>query len=389
LRSIAFSLVLVDRARIGLRVLHLHLSFQPGGRDLRAARLINAFGKKLSHAIVAAEPDVLDGISPEISVEYPKHFPSLAGKPWPGRLWRLAQAMKGFDLVLTYDWGAMDAALAHSVFRDYLSLPPLVHHEDGCDGDETGGFESVRNWYRQIALARNSALVVSSRRLETIALASWRQPRDKVKLIGEGIDTAAYRRNPKADALPRIVKRKGELWLGTLAPLRQAEDLVRLVRVFSRLPEPWQLVIVGEGPERDAIRAEAMEADIAHRVHLPGFFGDRAMAVGLFDLFALSSDAGRFPLPVIEAMAAGLAVAAPDIGDVASMVCEENRKFVTPAGDEAALGRSIEILAGDKALRARIGKANRVLAADLYDEEVMIAAYKAVYAAALGRPSFP
>lgn len=373
-------------------MLHLHSSFQPGGKELRAARLINAFGKGLSHAIVSAVPGALDArsaIDPAISVEYPEDFPALAGKPWPARLWQFAQAMKGFDLVLSYNWGAMDAVLGHSVFRDYLSLPPLVHHEDGFNEDEAGGLKRSRNWYRQIALARCAALVVPSRRLETIARESWKQPRGKVKLITNGIDTSAYRRKPRADALPRIVKRKGELWLGTLAGLRQVKNLPRLVRAFAGLPEQWQLVILGEGPEREAIRAQAMRLEIAHRVHLPGFVSDPSQAAGLFDLFALSSDSEQFPISVVEAMAAGLAVASPDVGDVAGIVSPENRPFVTPAGDEAALAGAIATLAEDAGLRERIGKANRALATARYDERTMIDAYRAVYAEALGRESFP
>ncbi|MDG2002110.1 MAG: glycosyltransferase family 4 protein [Novosphingobium sp.] len=375
-----------------MHVLHLHSSFQTGGKELRAARLINVFGAKLRHSIVSAMPDALgaaSAIDTGIEVDYPSNFPLLAGKPWPGRLWRLAQAMKPFDLVLSYNWGAMDAVLSHSVFRDYLSLPPLVHHEDGFNEDEANGLKRSRNWYRQVALARSAALVVPSRRLEGIALEAWKQPRGKVKLITNGIATSTYRRKLQANALPRIVKRKGELWLGTLAGLRQVKDLPRLVRAFSRLPEPWQLVILGEGPEREAIRAEAMRLELSHRVHLPGFVSDPAKAVGLFDLFALSSQSEQFPISVVEAMAAGLAVASPDVGDVAGIVSPENRPFVTSAGDEDALANAIEALAGDAALRKTVGKANRALATAKYDEKSMIAAYRAVYGEALGLPEFP
>jgi glycosyltransferase involved in cell wall biosynthesis len=375
-----------------LRVLHLHSSFQRGGKELRAARLMNAFGAGIEHVIVSAVPGALEAasaIDDHIRVEYPDDFPPLVGKPWPGRLWRLAQAMKPFDLILTYNWGAMDAVLSHSAFRDYLRLPPLVHHEDGFNEDEAGGLKRSRNWYRLVALARSSALVVPSRQLETIAHESWNQPQGKVKLIVNGIDTAAYRRKPNANALPRVVKRKGESWLGTLAGLRQVKDLPRLVRAFAGLPEPWQLVILGEGPERDAIRAEAMRLNLSHRVHLPGFVSDPATAIGLFDLFALSSRSEQFPISVVEAMSAGLAIASPDVGDVAAMVSDENLNFITPAEDEKALGDALASLAADAKLRRRIGRANRALAGAEYDEGKMIGAYRALYGSVLGSNAFP
>ncbi|MDE8652957.1 glycosyltransferase family 4 protein [Novosphingobium album (ex Liu et al. 2023)] len=374
-----------------MRLLHLHSSFNPGGKELRAVRLMNAFGKGVSHDIVSASPGAhgaAAAIAPGIAFAFPD-FPSLEGRPLPGRLQRIARAMKPYDLVLTYNWGAMDAVMAHTLFRDFLGLPPLVHHEDGFNEDEADGLKTARNWFRRIALARASALVVPSKSLEAIALGPWQQPRGRVRLIANGIDVKAYRARPRADALPRIVKRPDEKWVGTLAGLRAVKNLPRLVRAFCAMPEPWQLVILGEGPEREAIRAEARRLDVAHRVHLPGFVPDPSKAVGLFDLFALSSDSEQFPISVVEAMAAGLAVASPAVGDVAGMVSVENRPFVTAPGDEGALAQSLETLAADADLRRRVGAANRAHAEAHYDEKTMISAYRATYGAALRRPRFP
>jgi glycosyltransferase involved in cell wall biosynthesis len=371
-----------------MHILHLHSTFQPGGKELRAARLMNVFGPKVRHTLVSAVPDALgaaSAIDPAISVDYPADFEPLAGKPHPARLLRLARAMQRFDLVLSYNWGAMDAVLAHSVFRDYLSLPALVHHEDGFNQDEAARLKSSRNWFRRVALARSAGLVVPSRRLEQIALDVWHQPRARVHLIGNGIDTARYARRPRPDALPRVVKRPGERWVGTLAGLRAVKNLPRLVRVCADLPELWQLVIAGEGPERETIKAEALRLGVAHRVHLPGFVADPATSVGLFDIFALSSDSEQFPISVVEAMAAGLPVASPAVGDVAGMVAEENRGLISAPGDEGALASAIETLALDEALRARIGAANRERAVACYDEGTMIAAYRALYSSASGR----
>jgi glycosyltransferase involved in cell wall biosynthesis len=373
------------------RILHLHSSFDPGGKELRSVQLINAFGAGVDHTIVSAMAGAMGAaarIRPGIPCHLAPDFPALQGRPMPARLMEIARAMAGYDLVLTYNFGAMDAVLAHTLFGDLLRLPPLVHHEDGFNQDEAERRKGSRNWYRRIALGRARALVVPSTRLEAIAIAEWHQPRGRVHRIVNGIDTATYAKKPKADALPRLIKRPGEKWLGTLAGLRAVKNLPRLVRAFATLPDPWHLVILGEGPEREAIRAAAMEAGVAHRLHLPGYIGDPAKAVGLFDIFALSSDSEQFPISVVEAMAAGIPVASPDVGDVKAMVALENQPFIAGAGDDA-LAQSLATLAGDEALRIRIGAANRARARAEYDQATMVDAYRATYAAAMGKTAFP
>ncbi len=374
-----------------LRVLHLHSSFDPGGKETRAVQLINAFGPQVAHSIVSAMPDALGAaraIDPSIPVDYPE-FPALTGKPFPRRLQRLAQAMAGYDLVLTYNWGAMDAVLAHSAFAEVLRLPPLVHHEDGFNQDESEWLKWYRNLYRRVALFRAQKLVVPSQRLEHIARTAWKQPAAMVRRIPNGIPVFAYGRKPRADILPRLIKHPGELWLGTLAGLRAVKNLPRLVRAFAPLPDYWQLVILGEGPEREAIRAEAVRLGVGHRVHLPGHVARPAEVMGLFDLFALSSDIEQFPISVVEAMASGLAIAAPRVGDVEAMVAGENRRYLAASGDEAGLALALEQLSEDPELRAAIGAANRRRAEAEYDEARMVMAYRNLYAGALGRTSFP
>lgn len=322
-----------------------------------------------------------------MNIEWPQ-FPPLSGKPWPARLKSLAAAMAGYDLICTYNWGAMDAVLAHTLFADVYKLAPLVHHEDGFNEDEAGGLKLRRNLYRRFALGRSAALVVPSRRLERIALEAWDQPRSRVRLIPNGIDTAAFQRAPKRDALPGLVKRRGELWVGTLAGLRKVKDLPALVRACRDLPSEWQLVIAGEGPERAAVVAEAERSGIEDRVHLPGFV-DPPRVAGLFDIFALSSRSEQFPLSVVEAMAAGLPIAAPRVGDIASMVSSANGPYLTEPGDETGLAKAIGALAADAALRKRIGEANRAKALAEYEQKQMIERYRALYWNLMGRGREP
>lgn len=379
-----------DRAAAGPRILHLHSTFAAGGKELRCVRLINAFGRRVRHSIVSAVPGQMEAaqqIDKGIPVSYPAAFPSLSGRPSPGRLQRLARAMAGHDLILTYNWGAMDAVMAHTLFGQAFGLPRLIHHEDGFNDDERDRLKWSRNWYRRIALGRASGLVVPSETLERIALEVWDQPIGRVRRIANGIDTGRFGGRCRPDALRGVVKRPDELWVGTLAGLRPVKNLPRLVRAFAPLPEQWQLVIVGEGPQREAIRAEAARLGIGHRLHLPGFVRDPSRFAGLFDVFALSSDSEQAPISLIEAMAAGCPVAATDVGDVAQMVAEPNRPLVV--ADEAALAGVLARLAADPVLRADLGEANRAKAREEFDEQPMIAAYRRLYSSAIGGDGLP
>lgn len=355
------------------RILHVHAAFDAEGGALRCARLINALGEA-DHALVSGDPARRSAaalIDKRRKVSWPK-FPSLEGKPWPGRLKRLAEAMAGYDLICTYGGGALDAALAHTLFADVYKLAPLVHHEN-----EPGG----RSFYRRIALGRTAALVVPSRALERVAIEQWQQPRTRVRRIADGIDTRAYSKQPKRDALPGLVKYKDEFWVGALA--EADADPATLMDAVARLDPEWHLVIVGDVRERSKFLGQAETLGIEDRVHLPGAGAASAEVVGLFDIFAHLP--GSFDGGVVEAMAAGKPVVASRAGEVAELVASDNGPYLHAAGDGARRADALQALAADPALRKRIGEANRARARAEFDQAVMIERYRALYWSLMGR----
>jgi len=379
-----------------VRILHIHSTFNLGGKEARAVRLMNAFGPYARHSIVSTVPGALGAraaIDPGIEVDFPDDHPPVVGKPAIGRYWQLARYMRGFDLVLTYNWGAMDAVGARRLFGG----TPLVHHEDGFNEDEAGGQKPARVWFRRLMLGTAHALVVPSHTLERIATTSWRQPRGRVQRIANGITLERYSSRHaepvSTSTRPQAPAQVGEWTLkhvqgndvvvGTIAGLRAVKNLGRLVRALSASKVTGRLRIVGEGPERAAIESAADAAGMRDRLDLPGFNPDPASALREFDIFALSSDSEQQPISVIEAMASGLPVVSTDVGDVRDMVAEENQPFIVPVHREDLLGDALAQLAANPDMRASIGAANRAKALQIFDEKRMVTAYRTLYEEAM------
>jgi L-malate glycosyltransferase len=376
-----------DDEDMALHMLHCHSTFMLGGKEARAVQLMNAWGNRARHSVLSAVPDALaarDAINSDVRVDFPTDAPSLTGGPSVARYQALAQYMRRFDLVLTYNWGAMDAVMARRLNPE--GTPPLVHHEDGFNSDEASKLKWERNLFRRIALPTAHAIALPSTRLEHIALNIWKQPQDKVVRIGNGINTTLYRAKPDPRALPGLNTKPGEVVVGTIAGLREVKNLPLLVRAVARAGQNIRLVIVGEGPERANIEAEAARCGMCDRLIMPGFLPNPHKYVGLFDIFALSSDSEQFPISLVEAMAAARPVVATNVGDVKAMLDDMNRAYIVSPRDEAGLAAAIARLVADKVLRLTMGISNRDHAQKHFSEDVMITRYAQLYEDAVGRP---
>lgn len=373
------------------RILHLHSTFSLGGKEARTVRLMNHFGAQAEHVILSAEPENLsarEAIDSKIKVDFPKDAPSLAGRPSLGRYREFVEYFRQFDLILSYNWGSMDGVMARTLFSRVDGLPPLIHHEDGFNEDEQIKLNWKRNLFRKFALGGSKALVVPSGRLEDIAKHIWKQPDGKIHRIPNGIDVKRFDKKPQRGAIPGFKVAPDEVVVGTIAGLRAVKNLPRLVRACAAAGDKVKLVIVGEGPEKESITAEARRLNMAGRLLMPGFLADPARYAGLFDIFALSSDSEQFPISLIEAMAAGCPVVATDVGDIKSMVSQPNQGFIKRVTSEEEFTEALVTLVQHQQLREDIGVQNRMKAQAEYNESKMLGRYSQLYGYALRRGNF-
>lgn len=374
---------LADVTHRPARLLHAFANFVPGGSELRAVRLINAFGDRYHHDILSMDgrTAALDFVEPAQRaqlrlVEPPPPDSTVASV---GRLRRLLRDSDP-DLVLTYGWGAFDMVIAAAS----LGFRRVIHHEDGFNADEATRFKRRRIWARRLALPAIDGVIVPSRGLEAIARRLWWLPAKRLWLVPNGIDSARY---AAADGHPDLRRRlgipAGARVVGSVANLRPEKNLARLVAACSGLSDV-HLVIVGDGPERLSLDALIRPGE---RLHLVGHHTDPRPYLRCFDVFALSSDTEQMPLSVLEAMASGLPVVATDVGDIRAMLPPEQHPFLVSLGGDAVhhLAERLRRLCDAPELARRLGQDNRRHVAQHYDFSVMVGKYRDIYESILRR----
>ncbi|MEQ8934991.1 MAG: glycosyltransferase, partial [Amphiplicatus sp.] len=289
-------------------IFHVFATFAIGGPQMRFATLANAFGKRYRHSILSmdgnyAAADRLSGdveyrLRADIAPEKRRTLKNVFA-------FRRLLADERPDLLVTSNWGSMEWAMANRP-----SLVPHLHMEDGFGPEEASKQLARRTWFRRLALG-GKHIVVASKTLETIAHEKWSIPPQRLHFIANGVDAARFDRAPD----PALVEKLGDPadgpLIGTLAGLRAEKNLPRLVEAFAAINAkiPARLAIIGEGPERGAVETRAHSLGVGERIFLPGYIADPASILGAFDLFMMSSDTEQAPVSLLEAMAAGLAVA--------------------------------------------------------------------------------
>jgi L-malate glycosyltransferase len=359
-------------------VLHVFPSFGIGGVPLRMVRIINHLGNRFRHTVIALDNnfEAAGGLAADLDVTL---SPARALKR--GSLNAVLDSARILrrlrpDLLITYNWGAIEWAMANRLWPGFRH----IHIEAGFSQREADSQIPRRVLFRRWALARCALVVVPSRLLEDLARRVWRLPAGRVRYVPNGVDVARFS-SPAPDVSPGFARRPEELVIGTVAPLRPEKNIGRLLRVFATLDTSItaRLVVAGDGIERRGLEGLAGELSIADRVVFTGRVAPEEV-LGTFDIFALSSDTEQMPNALLEAMAASRAVAAVDVGDVKSIVCEDNRDFVVPRDDSSAFAAALANLLRDREKRRTLGLKNRKRVVAAFSQERMFAAYSDIFA---------
>lgn len=146
------------------------------------------------------------------------------------------------------------------------------------------------------------------------------------------------------------------LAVGRLSREKGFADLLRAYAIWreKRPREAARLAIAGDGPESAKLRALAQELGISGEVIFAGHRADVGPMYGMADGLVMPSHSEGSPNVLLEALDAGLAVAATDVGGIPEMVTNEESALLVRSHDPEALAEAMARLISDEALRARL-----------------------------------
>lgn len=166
--------------------------------------------------------------------------------------------------------------------------------------------------------------------------------------------------------------------------LHAQKDVAALLHAAARLQEEWpqiHVLLVGEGPEEDALRRLAGELGLKEQVSFTGSVADVIPYLDATDVFVHPSRAEGMPGSLLEAMACGLPCVATHIGGTVDIITDGENGFLVPPGDAWSLGAAIARLLEDPALARRLGARARATVEARFTMAGVAQQYAALYKA--------
>ena len=185
-----------------------------------------------------------------------------------------------------------------------------------------------------------------------------------VHVVPNGVDAGRFTPH-QPPALPGPPGMFTVGFIGTLKPWHGVPSLIDAFAELHRLDSQVRLLIVGDGPPRNELEAQATQhgdngavqfSGAVDSIEVPRMLTSMDVAVAPYPAL---DDFYFSPLKIFEYMAAGRAVVAAAIGQIGEMITDDVTGLLYPPGDTAALSAALQRLKGDPLLRRRLGTAAR------------------------------
>jgi glycosyltransferase involved in cell wall biosynthesis len=267
-------------------------------------------------------------------------------------------------------WTAMGAELANS------RIPLVTTEHNTWNRRRKWYFRPLDRWmYKKYAAIACIGATTES------ALQNWLPDRPlPTKVVLNGINLARFDQAGASRKLPKFDKSLTTLICVASLNDRKGQDV--LLRAASLLPDT-EVLLVGEGPGRPALKRLAEELGISRRVQFLGIRRDIPDLLAASDIYVQPSRWEGFGIAAVEAMAAGLPVIASDVPGLREGVGDSGLLF--EAGSHYSLKDCIERLIGEPNSRKELAS-RAVSRAQQFTVETTALAYLRLYESVCRRP---
>ncbi len=222
-----------------------------------------------------------------------------------------------------------------------------------------------REWLFRHALARTDVVATVCEAARAQVAAAGLVPASKLVAVPNGIRLDAFAPGGPAEraalaaelGLPPATRIVGAV--GRLNWAKDPAGMVEAFRILHASRPDTALVWVGDGALRVAFETAALAAGVGPRVLALGDRGDVPRLLRGFEAYAMSSRTEGYSIALLEACAAGLPIAATDVGGNREIVADGINGRLAPAGDPAALAAALGDLLDNPARAAAMGAAGR------------------------------
>jgi len=169
---------------------------------------------------------------------------------------------------------------------------------------------------------------------------------------------------PKHNDLTKKFDRASKFWIGTISELHKNKGLDFLIEAFaatvrgligSSLGWSLNLVIIGEGEERERLENLIKAKHIEDRAFLVGKIEDARAYLKAFDIFTLTSRTEALPYVVLEAGAAGLPFIASEVGGIPEVITGPEEGILVPPGNVEEIKKSLIFMIRKPKYRQLVG----------------------------------
>jgi glycosyltransferase involved in cell wall biosynthesis len=240
--------------------------------------------------------------------------------------------------------------------------------------------ERRASWHRWLERATHRLVekyVCVSRSVADFSASQTRLPAAKLVVIPNGTDLARFTDVKPANLADLGLS--GRRFVTFIGRLEHQKGLPQLLSTavdwLRRLPN-CDLLLVGAGPLEKALRQQCYHTGISGRVHFIGWRSDIPSLLAASNLLVLTSAWEGMPNVILEAMAAGLPVAATQVEGIAELLGPELQEQSVPYGSWDDFSDLVTRILSDQDRAVRLGHANRNRVEQMFTIERMVDAYQ-------------